>query len=342
MVRLKDIALQAGVSVMTVSKALRDAPDVSAATKVRIRELAKSLGYVPDTAAQGLRTRSTRLIGLVVSSLTNPIFARIVLAIEERAHELGYDLILTHTHNKSDREAAGIQKLLARRVEGLIVSPVYRLATEDRVYRELQANGTPTVILGHTAPFCSSFVNVACDDNSGAYASTKYLLSLGHKQIAFFAGPPVTPWTRERFEGYRRALREANLDVDDRFVFQAGRAIDDGAKAALQMINEGHIPTAIQCVNDMVAVGAVETLLQQGYRVPEDVSVVGFGNILLSEHFRVPLTTVRQPKFHLGQATMDVLVQLLRGQRPEPKRIPAELVVRDSTGPSPVGKKAAS
>jgi DNA-binding LacI/PurR family transcriptional regulator len=300
------------------------------------------LGYVPDSAAQGLRTRSTRLLGLVVSSLTNPVFARIVLAIEERAHELGYDLILTHTHNKSEREALCIQKLLARRVEGLIISPVYRLATEDRIYRELEANGTPTVILGHTAPFCSSFINVECDDIAASHAATKHLLDLGHRQIAFFAGPPVTPWTRERFEGYRRALREANLDVDDRFVFQAGRTIEDGAKAALQMINEGVVPTAIQCVNDMVAVGAVETLLQQGYRVPEDISVVGFGNILLSEHFRVPLTTVRQPKFHLGQAAMELLMQLLRDENPEARRIPAELIVRDSTARAPVGKKSAS
>jgi len=341
MIRLKDIALRADVSVMTVSKALRDAPDVSAATKVRIQEMAKQMGYVPDSAAQGLRTRSTRLLGLVVSSLTNPIFARIVLAIEERARELGYDLILTHTHNKADREAACIQKLLARRVEGLIISPVYRLATEDRTYRELQANGTPTVILGHTAPFCSSFLNVECDDTAGAYAQTKHLLDLGHRDIAFLAGPPVTPWTRERFEGYRRALRESNLDVDDRWVFQAGRTIEDGAKAALQMLNEGAIPTAIQCVNDMVAVGAVEALLQQGYRVPEDISVVGFGNILLSEHFRVPLTTVRQPKFHLGQAAMDILFQLLKGQTPEPRRIPAELIIRESTARVTVGKKPA-
>jgi LacI family transcriptional regulator len=342
MVRLKDIALQAGVSVMTVSKALRDAPDVSGATKNRIRSLAKQMGYVPDTAAQGLRTRSTKLLGLIVSSLTNPIFARIVLAIEERANELGYDLILAHTHNKADREAAAIQRFLARRVEGLIVSPVYRLATEDRVYRELHANGTPSIILGHTAPFCSAFLNVACDDSAGSNAITKHLLAQGHKRIAFLAGPPVTPWTRERFEGYRRALREANLDVDDKLVFQAGRSIEDGAKATLQMLNEGEVPTAIQCVNDMVAVGAVETLLQQGYRVPEDVSVTGFGNILLSQHFRVPLTTVRQPKFHLGQAAMDVLQQVLKGERPESRRIPAELVVRDSTGPALVGRKNAA
>jgi LacI family transcriptional regulator len=341
MVRLKDIAAQAGVSVMTVSKALRDAPDVSAATKIRIRALADQLGYVPDSSAQCLRTRSTKLWGLVVSSLTNPIFARIVLAIEQRAHELGFDLILAHTHNQPEREALCIQRLLSRRVEGLFISPVYRLANEDRVYRDLQTRGVPTVILGHLAPFCSSFVNVQCDDAAAAHEATRHLLALGHRRIAFFAGPPVTPWTRERFEGYRRALREANLDVDDRLVFQAGRTIEDGAKAALQMINEGAAPTAIQAVNDLVAVGAVEALMQQGLRVPEDISVIGFGNILLSHHFRVPLTTMRQPKFHLGEAAVEVMQQLLKGQRPEPRRIPAELIPRDSTRPPQVGKQSA-
>ncbi|MEY4384728.1 MAG: hypothetical protein RLY20_11 [Verrucomicrobiota bacterium] len=338
MVRLKDIAEQAGVSVMTVSKALRDAPDVSADTKSRICMLAKQLGYVPDSAAQGLRTRSTKLIGLIVSSITNPIFSRIILAIEERAHALGYELVLAHTHNKTEREAACIQRLMARRVDGLLIAPVYRLANEDRVYRDLKANGTPTVILGHRAPFCSDFTNAECDDEPAAYAVTKHLLELGHRRIAFFAGPPITPWTRERFEGYRRALREANMDVDDRLVFQAGRSIEDGAAAALQMINEEVKPTAIQCVSDMVAVGAAETLLSQGHHIPEDISIVGFGNILLSHHFRVPLTTVRQPKFHLGEAAVDLLLQLMKGQNPEPRRMPAELVIRASTGPAKVGK----
>ena len=320
---------------MTVSKALRDAPDVSAATKARICKLAQEMGYVPDSGAQGLRTKSTKLLGLVVSSLTNPIFARVVLAIEERAHALGYELILAHTHNKPERESLCIQRLMARRVDGLIISPVYRLASEDRVYRDLLANGTPTVILGHSAPFCSEFVNVQCDDINAACAATKHLLELGHKRIAFFAGPPITPWTRERFEGYRRALRENKLDVDDRLVFQAGRTIEDGAKAALQMINEGVMPTAVQCVNDMVAVGATETFIQQGHRVPEDISVMGYGNILLSAHARVPLTTVRQPKFHLAEAAMDMLLQLMKGQRPDSRRMPAELVIRASTGPVP-------
>ena len=335
MVRLKDIAQQAGVSIMTVSKALRDAADVSAGTKTRIKLLAQQMGYVPDSSAQGLRSRTTRLFGLAISSMTNPIFSRVVLAIEERAYELGYDVLLAHTLNIPEREEACIRRFLSRRVEGIFISPVYRMSTEARIYQELFARRVPTVLLGHTAPFCNQFVNVETDDVLASYSATQHLLKLGHKRIAFLAGPLAVPWTQERFEGYRRALRESGLDVDDKLVFQAGRTVEDGANAALQMINEASDATAIQAVNDLVAVGCAQEMLKQGLRIPQDLSIVGFGNILVSEHFRVPLTTLRQPKFRLGSAAVDSMLQLLRGQRPEARRLPAELIVRSSSGIPP-------
>src|SRR5262249_39114934 len=150
MVRLKDIAELARVSVMTVSKALRDEPDVSAATKTRIKVLAQQMGYVPDSSAQGLRNRTTKLLGLIISSVTNPTFSRVVLAIEERASELGFDVVLGHTLNIPEREEACIMRMLSRRVDGLIISPVYRMATEARIYQVLAARRIPTVLLGHT------------------------------------------------------------------------------------------------------------------------------------------------------------------------------------------------
>jgi DNA-binding LacI/PurR family transcriptional regulator len=335
MTRLKDIAKQAGLSVMTVSKALRDEPDVSAATKTRLKLLAQQMGYVPDSTAQGLRTRRTKLFGLVISSMTNPIYSRVVLAIEERAYELGYDVLLAHTLNLPEREEACLRRLLARHVDGLFISPVYRMAAEAPIYQELLACRVPTVLLGHTAPCCSQFVNVETDDLLSSYAVTQHLLKLGHKRIAFLAGPLATPWTQERFEGYRRALSEAGMEGDDRLVFQAGRTIEDGAKAALQMISESSDATAVQAVNDVVAIGCAETFLSHGLRIPQDISVAGFGNILLGEHFCVPLTTTRQPKFRLGTAAVAAMQELLRGQRPEPRRLPAELIVRASTGTAP-------
>ena len=339
MIRLKDIASRASVSLVTVSKALRDAPDVSAGTKTRIKLLAQQMGYVPDSIAQGLRTRTTRLFGLVISAMTNPIYSRVVLAIEERASALGYDVVLTHTLNIPEREEACIRRLLSRRVDGLFICPVYRMATEARIYQELNARRVPVVLMGHTAPFCNQFVNVEADDLLASYATSQHLLKLGHKRIAFLAGPLETPWNQERFEGYRRALREAGIEVDDKLVFQAGRTIEEGAKAAAQMIEESSDATAVQAINDIVAVGCAETLLSHGFKIPEDISVAGFGNILLGSHFRVPLTTSRQPKFRLGAAAFDQMQQLLRGNRPEPKRLPAELIVRASTGTAPAARR---
>jgi LacI family transcriptional regulator len=333
MVRLKDIAQIVGVSVMTVSKAMRDEPDVSAATKARIKKVAFDLGYVPDSSAQGLRTKTTKLFGLVIPSTTNPIFARVVFAIEERAHELGYDLLLCHTYNKAEREDACLRRLLSRRVDGLFIAPVYRFEAEARIYREILARSVPTILLGAPAPFCKTFPAIEIEELVASYNATQHLIGLGHKKIAYFTGPPAAPWAHERFEGYRRALREANLEVDDKLVFAAGNTIEEGASAALKMINEGCHPTAIQAVSDFVAIGCAETLLNQGHKIPEDISLVGFGNILTAEYFRVPLTTISQPKYRLGTAAVEAMMKLIHGEKIQLKRLAAEFVERQSTAP---------
>jgi LacI family transcriptional regulator len=257
------------------------------------------------------------------------------MAIEQRAYEMGYDLILSHTHNLPEREENSIYRLLARRVDGLFISPVYRLSNEARSYQELQGRGTPVVILGHTAPFCANFVNVATDDVQGGYALTQHLIAQGHRRIAFLSGPLAAPWSRERLEGYRRALRDHDIELDDKLVFQAGQTVEDGIAATIQMIAENSDATAVQAVNDLVAVGCIRVLLNQGVRVPSDLSVVGFGNMLISENAPRALTTTRQPKFALGMAAMDAMTALLNDQRPSPRRLPAALLIRKSTGIAP-------
>jgi LacI family transcriptional regulator len=331
MVRLKDIAARAGVSVMTASKAMRGASDVAAQTKARVRLLAQEMGYVPNSMAQGLRSRTTRLLGLVLSTVANPIFARTVASIEEGAHEWGCDLFLAHTLNNLEREEACIRRLLARRVDGLFIFPIYRLAPTAAIYEVLLQRQTPTVILGPRAPFCAQFHNVEGDDLGGSYQMTRHLLDLGHKRIAFLTGPPGAPWAQERLEGYRRALREEQIEPDDRLIFNAGATMEEGEKAALQMLNEAVSMTAIQAANDLAAMGAANVFLNQGFKIPNELSIGGFGNIMMSEYFRVPLTTVRQPKLRLGAAAMDIMQKLLRGEQPESKRLAAALIVRAST-----------
>jgi LacI family transcriptional regulator len=331
MIRLKDIANRAGVSVMTVSKVMRDTPDISPKTKLRVRQLAAQMGYTPDSVAQGLRYKRTKLFGLVIPAATNPVYARIVMAIEEQAHEGGYDLLVGHSLNIPEREEMIIRRLLARRVDGLFLAPVYRMEPTAPIYEDLLRRNLPTVLLGHRAPFCAKFANVETDDVSASYMAAKHLIGLGHRRIAFFTGPPAAPSSQERLDGYRRALREENIQWDDRLIFTAGSTIEEGEKAALQLLDERPSATAVQAVNDLVAIGAATIFLKQGLRIPDDLSVVGFGNVLVSEHFRVPLTTVRQPKLRLGAAAMEQMAKLLRNERPEVQRLPAEIVVRDST-----------
>ncbi len=335
MVRLKDIAEVAGVSVMTVSKALRDKSDLSSATKARIRALAEQMGYVPDVSATALRSRTTRLLGLVIPAPTDPVYSRVMLALDGHAHELGYDLLLAHSLGKPEREDAVIRRLMARRVDGLFVAPVYRMAKIAPVWEDLRKQKIPAVVLGHRARFCEGFLNVETDDIGASASVTAHLLELGHRRIAFFSGPANSPWAQERMEGYRRAHRDAGVPLDDKLIFNAGSTVDEGASAALQLIQENPKATAIQAVNDLVAIGAANALLNQGIRIPQDLSVAGFGNVLVSEYFRVPLTTVRQPKLRLGAMAMDVMQKIMAGEPAQPVRLAAELTIRASTGPAP-------
>jgi DNA-binding LacI/PurR family transcriptional regulator len=334
MIRLKDIAARGDVCVTTVSKSLRDAADIAPGTKARLRSLARQMGYVPNSMAQGLRNRNTKLLGLVLSTVANPVYAGAIPTLEEGARELGCDLILAHHLNNPEREEACIHRLLSRRVDGLLLFPVYRLAPTAAIYEELAQRRVPTVILGHRAPFCASFYNVETDDLRGSALITEHLLGLGHKKIAFLCGPNSAPWAQERLEGYRRALRAAQVELDDRLVFDAGATIEEGAKAALQMLREAPAITAVQSACDLSAMGAVGVFLDQGLRIPQDLSVAGFGNMLMSEYFRVPLTTVRQPKMRLGLAAMKMMQNLLRREPTEARRLPTEIIVRASTGPA--------
>jgi LacI family transcriptional regulator len=335
MVRLKEVAERAGVSIMTVSKVLRDAPDISAATKSRIRALAQQMGYVPNSVARGLRTRSTRLLGLLIPASSNPYYARLVMGLEEEAHQLGYDVVLAQSLNDLEREEAAIRRLIGRRVEGLVVSPVYRLAPTAPIYDELSQRGIPTLILGSPAPFCSQFPHVGLQEAQGSYAATRHLLALGHRRIVFLGGPPLATWAQERLQGYRQALREAQIEPNDRLLFTAGSSIEDGELAASQMLQESVDATAVQAVNDLVAIGAANMLLNKGTGIPDRMSVVGFGNLLMSGFFRVPLTTVHQPKHRVGVAAVRALLKLIRGQPVETERLVTELVVRASTAPPP-------
>jgi LacI family transcriptional regulator len=339
MIRLKDIAARAGVSLMTVSKVLRDAPDVSALTKARIRRLSEEMGYVPDALARGLRTRTTKLFGLVIGSIADPLLGSICAAVQDQAHQWGYDLLVAQTQDEPQREETSIRRMMSRRVDGLFIAPVYRLAPNSAVYEELHTAGIPTVLLGHRASFCRAFPSVETDDALASCQLTEHLIRLGHRQIAFFAGPPAAPWAQERLEGYRRALREAQIPFDDRLIFTAGAMFADGERAAGQMLGESTDPTAVQTASDLVAMGAANFFLARGLRIPNDLSLTGFGNSVMSEHFRLGLTTVQLPNYALGLAAAESMQRSMRGEAVAPLRLTGKVLIRESTG-APVPRQA--
>ncbi|MHC1765557.1 MAG: LacI family DNA-binding transcriptional regulator [Verrucomicrobiia bacterium] len=332
MIRLKDVAERAGVSLMTVSKVLRDKPDVSQATKTRIRRLVEEMGYVPNALARGLRTRRTRLLALVLPSLESPALGQIAAAVQSGAFERGYELLVAQTADDPEREETSLRRLLSRGIDGLVIFPVARFAPSVRIYDELRASRIPVVLLGPRAPFCAAFPNVEMDDAAASCRVTQHLIALGHRRVAFFAGPPAASWAQQRLEGYRRALRDAGIPWDDRLVFTSAGTIAAGEQTALQMLSESTNTTAVQTVSDLAALGAANAFFKAGMRIPDDLSLAGFGNDPVAEHGRVPLTTVQQPNEMLGAAAVDSLTRILAGGAPRVTSVPAQLVLRNSTG----------
>lgn len=334
MVRIKDIAERLGLSLMTVSRALRNSTDVAPATRARVQQIAREMGYVLDVTARGLRTGNTSLIGAVIPSLADPFFARFAAGLEETLAEQGYELILIQSLNQPGREETALRKLVSRRVDGVVIWPAPRLAvTIGDPYTALRLPAG-RVLLAGPSPFATAgYPVVAAYEARGAREAVAHLCALGHFRIACLRGPVMSPLARERFEGFVQGMREAGRPVDDELVFNAGWTFEEGQAALVQMLHEGRDPTAIVAVNDLVALGAMAALKHQGRRVPEDVSVVGHGNLPVAVHSPIPLTTVRVPKHALGVNTAVQMIRLLHGETVTPPRLPTELVVRHSTGP---------
>jgi DNA-binding LacI/PurR family transcriptional regulator len=331
---LKEIAASLNLSVMAVSKALRDAPDISTTTKARVLAEAKRRHYIPNRAAQNLRLRRSGLIGVVVPQINHTYYSQLVWGIERQAEAVGLQILLGHSLDRAENEMREVQKLIARQVEALLLVPAvrwqHRLATLELV----RASRIPTVLLDAYPAGAENFSNVSwvvCDDQRGGQVATEHLLELGHREILFLAGPNGSSSSAGRFSGYQRALAAAGVAYSDTRVFLADKDIDSGRKAMSQALSEKAPFTAVVSHNDSVAIGAIDTLLQQGFRIPDDISVVGFGDGILAASFRVPLTTVHVPQKEMGETALRLAIDLQKGGPVQPRQLPVEIVVRSST-----------
>lgn len=335
-VTIGDIARDVGTSIATVNRALRGHGRISAETKQRILDAAERLGYRPSLLAQSLANGRSSTIGVVVPMIGNTVYSPMVRAVEQAARENCYNIILCDTDHKVNLEQEYITMLYRRRVEGVIIIPAARSGS-DICYDylvELEKSGIPVVVMERKIED-SRLRNVYVDNYGDSHRMTTHLIEQGHKRIGFlhtgFLG--AVP---ERFRGYLRALEDHGIPYDASLTQEMAYffAEDIDPDGLFSYMHSSQRPTAIYCIMDMLAIKVMVALNSFGFRVPEDVAVVGFDGIPMSEYVTPPLTTVRQPSEEVGKRAAQMLFACLKDNSYQSKDecVAGDLIVRASCG----------
>lgn len=333
-ISIRDIALRAGVSHTTVSRALHDNPLISREVRKRIQQIALDMGYVPNEVAQSLKQRQTNSVGLVVTSIADPFVGRVVRGIEETAQTAHMNVILSVSDNQPEQEMAVIENFNRRRVDGIIIA-ASRLEIRD--LQRLAKWPIPIVLINQQSEVpADGLTSVAIDDFSGAKMAVEHLLHLGHRRIGYIGAGNRPRSDHLRQEGYTAALRDAQVELCTEWVRIAdpehryhSNDVSDGQDLLNPLLSSGI--SALLCYNDSIAIGALLACRQHGISVPQDLSIIGFDNIETSQYVTPALTTVHQPKLRLGQLAMEMLLERLAGRAVENQLLPTELIVRESS-----------
>lgn len=308
---IKDVAALAGVSFATVSRALDDRLEISQETKEKVRAACAQLGYVPNVAAKGLTGQATHTIGVVVPDVSNPYFSGVATAIEQKAAEEGYRVLLSNSLRLPEQEMRGIENFMARQVDGMLIAA---LSPESQTRHKDILGNLPCVYLGVNHGEDCSYV--MADNEGGAYEATRYLVGLGCRDILFFGGR-ITSRTRAlRLQGFHRALAEAGLEGRDLAAVDEGGLLRDWSyRKARELFSAGDLPDAIFAFSDITALKVLEAAEECGVRIPEDVSLMGYDNISFAALPRVDLTSVSQQKYRLGQLAVERLLEQIGGSK---------------------------
>jgi len=333
-VRMKDIARELGVSVMTVSKALRGVSDISEATRQRVLMRMKELDYQPNMAARSLATGQSFIVGLIVPDLLNPYFAELAKSLGGELRKHSYSLILASSEDKPEIEQAELRMMLARGVDALLLASCQ---TSAKGFAAIQKRHIPFVLLDKPFPrFRGDFVGI--DDCAGGQLATEHLIQIGRKRLAYIGSPDLGP-EAERFRGFRSTLEHHAMRLTEAFVIPQPEHVESSHEAGYQimstLLQRKRRPDGVFCHNDVVAIGAMKATLDAGLSIPEDIAFVGFDNVRYSEYLQIPLSSVDQLTGQLGEAAAKLALNLIenRAGRPKPSTVllkPA-LVVRQST-----------
>ncbi len=332
-IRLKDIAEELGVSVVTVSRALRDRPDIARETKAKILERVRQLNYRPNLMARSLVTGRSSLIGLVVPDLIHPFFAEIAKSLAAALRKKDYFLIVSSSESDPQLEQDEIEHMLAHHLDCFVIASCQK---DPESLRRIGEAGVPLVLIDRSfSGFSSNFIGV--NDHRAGELAVEHLIAQGCRRIAHIRGP-VTNIGNSRAEGYRSALHKHGLPVHEQYVVACGEASDSdgetrGKRAMEEILALKPRPDGIFCFNDTIAVGAMVSAIDAGLRIPRDMAILGCGNFHYSSKLRVPLSSVDQKSKEIGERTAKMIFSLLEksSSRPRTVILEPELIVRESS-----------
>ncbi|MBV8584961.1 MAG: LacI family DNA-binding transcriptional regulator [Verrucomicrobia bacterium] len=331
---MDDVARVARVSKQTVSAVINNKSGISEKTRARIRQIIARLDYQPNLLAGSLRAQRSYTVGVVIPSITNPFYPELVRGIEDEAQGRGYTVFLCNSDENPEKAANYLQLLRRQRIAGLVAVAFTGYEGWTLALRNVAAQGIPVVVLQGVSRPSEDVVHITADDEAGFVLATSHLLDLGHQRIGMILPPPEAGGESPRLVGFLRAHAVRGKKVQPELLVPGGWHVTEGQTAAGQLMSLSRPPTAIVAANDMAAIGAITRLKELGYRVPEDVAVVGCDNIDISEWYDPALTTVDQPHYQMGRKAM---VAMLR--RLEDPSAPAEvvkfetsLIIRRSSG----------
>jgi LacI family transcriptional regulator len=326
---IAEIARRANVSTATVSRAINQSGPVKAATARKVWRAISELNYYPNSHARALVSGRSRLIGLIVSDITNPFFPELIRSFETQASQQQYDLLFTSTDYLTSRMTTCLRRMLERKVDGVAMMTS---EMDMSLIKELGRRGVPLVFMdvGQVGPKMS---HVAIDYANGVKQAVDHVVALGHKQVGFISGPLDLHSARTRRQAFLDAVRGHGLLPDKRFIREGTHTAEGGQKAMASMLRLSRHPTAVVSSNDWTAIGALHAIHAAGLRVPSDISLVGFDDIPLASYTNPSLTTVRMSAADVGTTAFEALFKLIGGERLEGDvyQVPTRLVVREST-----------
>ncbi|MGM0880318.1 MAG: LacI family DNA-binding transcriptional regulator [Bacillota bacterium] len=324
-----DIARLAGVSTATVSKVINNTGRISDQTRERINRIMEDLNYRPNVLASAMKGKSTYQIAFLIPDIDNPIYAQYLKHIEAYGQELGYNIVLCSTDNDFAKETRHITLLRQRRVDGFIIASKFK---NDELLKQLVEEGFPIALFAHERPGIS-IDSVTVDDYMGGYLASKHLHSLGHRKIGVVGEDSIS--SDERIRGYKFALSEANIPIDNKLIVVGGATLQEAEQSAAVLLDSEERPSAIFGCNDILAIGVMQAAKARGIRIPEQLSVIGFDDTPLCSIVSPRLSSISLPVRELGKHVTDIIISKIEHSDTVKQRIRLlpELAVRDSTAP---------